>query len=151
VEATEASVSEQVSDTTTIDASMDTVWEVITDLEAYPDWADGVLETEILSTDDEGYPDQARFRVDAKVAEVTYTLAYRYDDYDVSWELVEGETVTRLDGSYELSQVDDGTHVRYRLTVDVDLPVPGFLKKRAARTILEQGLNGLKQRAEAGG
>jgi uncharacterized membrane protein len=144
-------VGERVSDSTTIAAPIDTVWEVITDLETYPEWTEGVLETAVESTTDEGYPDRARFRVDARVAEIAYTIRYSYEDYDVSWELVEGETVTRLDGSYELSQVDDGTHVRYRLTVDVDLPVPGFLKKRAARTILEQGLNGLKQRAEAGG
>lgn len=144
-------MSEQVTDTATIAASMDTIWDIITDLEAYPEWVDGVLETEVLSTDDDGIPHQARFRVDAKVAEVTYTLEYSYDDYDVSWQLVEGETVTRLDGVYELTADDQGTNVRYRLTVDVDLPIPGFLKKRAARTILEQGLHGLKERAEGMG
>lgn len=144
-------MSEKVTDTTTIAATMDEVWNVITDLESYPQWAEGVMESEILSTDDDGYPHQARFRVDAKVAEVTYVLEYHYEDHDVSWHLVEGETISRLDGSYELSEGDDGTDVRYTLVVDVDLPVPGFLKKRAARTILDQGLQGLKERAEETG
>lgn len=140
---------EQVADEITIAAPIDAVWNVITDIEAYPDWTDGVEETAILSITSEGYPLQAHFRVDAKVAEITYTIEYRYDDYDVRWHLVEGEMLSQLDGVYELREDDaDGTHVRYSLTVDVDLPVPAFMKKRAARTILEQGLSGLKTRAE---
>jgi ribosome-associated toxin RatA of RatAB toxin-antitoxin module len=140
---------EKVSDDITVAASIDTVWNVITDVEAYPDWTDGVEHTQILATTDEGYPHQAHFRVDAKVSEISYTIQYRYDDYDVSWHLVEGELLSKLDGSYELAEDGDGTHVRYSLEVDVDLPVPGFMKKRAARTILEQGLSGLKARAES--
>jgi ribosome-associated toxin RatA of RatAB toxin-antitoxin module len=139
---------ERVSDETTVGASMDTVWNVITDLDAYPQWAEGVLEAEVLTTDAEGHPETARFRVDARVAEVTYTLRYTYDDYDVRWTLTEGETISQLDGAYELSETDAGTHVRYSLEADVDLPLPGFLKKRAARQILDQGLRGLKSRAE---
>jgi ribosome-associated toxin RatA of RatAB toxin-antitoxin module len=140
---------EKVSDTTTVAASIDTVWNVITDIESYPEWTEGVEETAVLSTTDEGYPWQARFRVDAKVSEITYTIQYDYDDYDVRWHLLEGETLSQLDGAYELSEDGDGTHVRYTLEVDVDLPLPGFMKKRAAKTILEQGLTGLKARAEA--
>lgn len=142
---------QSVTDETTIAAPIDTVWEVITDLETYPEWTEGVLETEILSTDDDGYPHRGRFRVDAKVAEINYVIEYRYSDYDVAWHLVEGETISQLDGRYELWEQDGGTGVRYSLEVDVDLPLPGFLKKRAARTILDQGLLGLKQRAEARG
>lgn len=142
---------ERVSDEATIGAPIDTVWNTITDLGAYPEWAEGVLEAEVLTTDADGYPDTARFRVDARVAEVTYTLRYRYEDYDVRWTLVEGETISQLDGAYELSANDAGTHVRYSLEADVDLPLPGFLKKRAAKQILDQGLRGLKARAEGAG
>jgi uncharacterized membrane protein len=141
-------VGEKVSDDISIAAPIDTVWEVITDLESYPEWTEGVLETEVLETNADGYPHQGRFRVDAKVAEVTYVIQYRYEDHDVAWHLVEGETISQLDGRYELSENDQGTAVRYSLEVDVDLPLPGFLKKRAAKTILEQGLAGLKARSE---
>ncbi len=142
---------ERVSDTATIDASMDTVWAVITDLEAYPQWAEGMLETEVLATDETGAPHRARFRVDARVAEVTYVLEYAYDGYDVSWHLVEGETVSQLDGIYELWSEGEGTGVRYSVEVDIDIPVPGFLKKRAAKQILATGLAGLGDRALAAG
>lgn len=139
---------QRVSDTTTVAAPVATVFDVITDLEAYPDWAEGMLEAEVLSRDEQERPTQARFRVDARITEVRYTLEYWYEGWDVKWTLVEGETVTQLDGAYELGEQDGGTSVRYTLEGDVDMPVPGFLKKRATRTILDQGLRGLKQRAE---
>ena len=140
---------QRVTDSITIVAPAETVFEVIIDLESYPQWVDGMLEAEVLSYDDEDRPSEARFRVDARIAEVTYTLAYRYDGLDVRWSLVEGETLTQLDGAYELREDgEDATRVGYTLEADVDMPVPGFLKKRATRTILDQGLRGLKEQAE---
>lgn len=140
---------QRVSESTLIAAPAETVMAVITDLDTYPEWADGILETEVLSRDEEGRPRTARFRIDAKVAEIVYTIAYRYDEHRVSWSLVEGETLSQLDGSYDLTPGDTSTEVRYDLEVDVDMPLPGFLKKRAAKQILEQGLRGLRRRAEA--
>jgi ribosome-associated toxin RatA of RatAB toxin-antitoxin module len=142
-------VGERVNETTTIAAPEGTVLDVITDLGAYPDWAEGVLEAETLTRDDQGRPSTARFRVDAKVAEVRYTLQYQYGEHDVSWTLIEGETISQLDGRYGLTPQGEHTEVRYDLEADVDIPLPGFLKKRAAKQILEQGLRGLKVRAES--
>ncbi len=141
---------ERVSDRITIEASPDTVWGTITDLETYPEWADGVRSIEVLAANDDGSPKQARFTIDARVSEVTYVIEYAYEDYDITWTLIEGDTISQLDGAYRLFATEDGgTEVEYDLEVDVDLPLPGFMKKRAARTILEQGLAGLKARAES--
>lgn len=142
---------ERVNDTCTIAADIDTVWNVITDLDSYPAWADGVIETEVVAANDDGSPHQGRFRIDAKVAEIGYLIEYTYEDYDVRWTLLDGDTISQLDGVYELWEDDEGTGVRYSLEVDLDIPVPGFLKKRAAKHILEQGLSSLRQRAEDGG
>ena len=139
---------QRVEDRTTIDASMDVVWATITDIATYPEWAEGVTETAVLEENEDGSPHQGWFRVDAKVSEITYTIEYAYEDYDVSWHLVEGETLSQLNGRYSLSEDGDGTSVHYELEVGIDLPLPGFMKKRAARTILDQGLRGLKARAE---
>lgn len=140
---------QKVADTTRIAASPETILDVITDLGAYPQWAEGVKKAEILETDAEGRPARARFEVDAKVVEVTYTLQYTYGDHRVSWTLVEGEPLNQLDGSYVLAPSGSATDVTYSLEADVDIPLPGFMKKRAAKQILDQGLKGLKQRAES--
>ena len=141
---------QQVSDTARIAASPETILEVITDLDAYPEWAEGVQEAEALETDDQGRPTRGRFKVDARVVEVSYTLAYTYEGTErVAWELVEGETLNQLDGSYVLRPEGETTEVTYSLEADVDIPLPGFMKKRAAKQILESGLRGLKERAES--
>jgi len=144
-------VGERVNDTCVIGADINRVWNVITDLDSYPAWADGVIETEVVATNDDDSPHRGRFRIDAKVAEIGYLIEYTYEDYDIRWTLIEGDTISQLDGLYELWEDEEGTGVRYTLEVDLDIPVPGFLKKRAAKHILEQGLSSLRHRAEDGG
>lgn len=134
----------------TIAAPPDEVVAVISDVERYPAWAEGVQEVEVLDRDDHGRPRRARFVVDARVMQVSYVLEYSYEPTRISWILVEGEQIRQLDGEYVLTPEGAGTHVRYSLEVDVDLPLPGFLKKRAAKVILDTGLKGLRQRVEDG-
>jgi hypothetical protein len=77
-------------------------------------------------------------------------LAYSYEDGAMRWTLVEGDLIRQLDGAYEIEATDGGTtRVTYTLEVDVDLPLPGPLKRMAARTILDQGLDGLARRVAA--
>ena len=147
----EDTVGERVEDRITIHAPLEVVWNTITDLPAYPDWAEGVTSIEVLEEHEDGSPHQATFHVDAKVSQITYSIEYAYDGDDIRWHLVEGETLSQLDGLYELTDDDGSTVVRYALEIDMDLPLPGFMKKRAARTILDQGLHGLKARAESVG
>ncbi|MBW3663002.1 MAG: SRPBCC family protein [Actinobacteria bacterium] len=140
---------ERVSDDIAVAAPPEQVWNVIDDLEAYTQWAEGVEDVDVQERDDDGRPTRARFKVDAKVLQVSYTLTYTYGDDNVTWELVEGEQINQLDGEYEVTPDGDGSHVRYTLEVDFDIPLPGFLKKRGAKRILDTGLKGLKKRAES--
>lgn len=141
---------ERVSDTTTVDAPLPEVMAVITDLARYPEWTEGVTAVEVLDTDTEGRPARARFTIDARVMELRYVARYRYTPSSVRWELEEGETVTQLDGSYDLDERGTQTGVRYTLEADIAVPLPGFMKKRAAKQVLDQGLAGLKRRVETG-
>lgn len=140
---------QRVSDKVTIAAPADVVMTVITDLEAYPAWADGMKTVEILERDDQGRPVKASFDVDAKVAEVDYDLVYTYGDNRLSWTLTRGDVLTQLDGSYVLVERGEATEVTYTLEADISIPLPGFMKKRAAKQILDTGLKGLKARAES--
>lgn len=139
---------ERVSDETVVGAPPEAVWAVITDLEAYPEWMEGVQEVEVLERDGDGRPLRARFVVDARIMVVRYTLAYTWEDDAVTWSLEEGEQLTQLDGAYRVTTDGEGSRVRYTLEADVEMPVPDFLKRRTAKQILESGLRGLKRRTE---
>ena len=135
----------------TIDAPPERIYGVIIDMQSYPEWAEGVKKAEVLETDDQGRPLRVRFTVDARVMEVTYVLGYEHEEPDrLTWELLEGNQINKLDGEYALDGSGSATEVTYTLEVDVDLPLPGFMKKRAAKVIMETGLKGLKQRVESG-
>lgn len=140
---------ERVSDEITMGAAPEVVWRVITDFEDYPNWAEGMERAEVLERDEQGRPTRARFEVDAKVFQVTYTLAYTHDDEALTWTLVEGDKLTQLDGEYRVTPEGEGCRVRYTLEADFDMPLPAFLKKRGAKRILDTGLKELKQQAEA--
>ena len=85
------------------------------------------------------------------MGEQAYTLAYRYQPRDagMSWTYVEG-TLEDLSGAYTLEPADDGaTRVTYRLEVALGMPLPGLLKRQAARQIVRSALADLKRRVES--
>lgn len=143
-------MSEKASDTIVVHATPEQIMGVILDLEAYPEWSPEIKHVEVLSRDDEGRPVEAHFDADVRVAQIDYTLRYDHDTPDaVSWTLSQGEVLKQMDGAYVLKAQGDATLVDYTLVADIAIPVPGFLKKRATKTILDTGLNGLKKRVES--
>lgn len=127
------------------------IYEVALDLEAYPDWANGVKEVDILEEDEHGRPTRVDFRADAMIKEIQYTLLYNYDrDNGFSWSAEPGDDIKAMDGSYEFKQLEDGsTEVLYALRVDPAFIVPGFLRRQAEKQIVSSALRGLKKRSEA--
>ncbi len=127
------------------------IYEVALDLEAYPEWANGVKEVDILEEDEHGRPIRVDFRADAMIKEIQYTLLYKYEmDNGFSWSAEPGEDITAMDGSYEFKQLEDGcTEVLYALRVDPAFTVPGFLRRQAEKQIVSSALRGLKKRSEA--
>ncbi|HEV2371756.1 MAG TPA: SRPBCC family protein [Streptosporangiaceae bacterium] len=136
----------------TVAAPRARVLAVITDFAAYPQWASAVSAAEVVSRDDQGRASQVRFQLDAGMIKDTYVLGYEWDtDTGVRWHLAEpGAVVTAMDGAYRLADHDGGTEVTYDLAVDVRIPMPGMLKRRAEKTIIDTALRGLKSRAEGG-
>lgn len=126
------------------------VYEVALDLEAYPEWANGVKEVEILEEDADGRPTRVDFRADAMIKEISYTLLYSYEmDNGFSWSAEPGDDIKAMDGSYEFNALEDGsTEVLYALRVDPAFTVPGFLRRQAEKQIVSSALRGLKKRSE---
>lgn len=140
-----------VTDRITIAAQPADVMAVITDIAAYPDWQDEVSDAEVLDHDAAGRPLRARMTVDAKIFTTTYTLRYTCTDDKVSWELEEGDQLAELTGSYTLDDRGDGTtEVVYELTVEPRIPLPGLIRRQAAKRIADGALKGLRRRVERG-
>ena len=65
------------------------------------------------------------------------------------WDLAEpGSVISAMSGSYALVKQPAGTEVTYELSVDVRVPLPGMLKRRAEKMIIDTALKGLKARVE---
>jgi ribosome-associated toxin RatA of RatAB toxin-antitoxin module len=127
------------------------VMAVVADFEAYPEWVAGMEEVEVLHRDRRGRGTRVAFRLRTPLGEQAYTLAYRYQPRDagVTWTYVEG-TLEDLAGAYVLEPADDGaTRVTYRLEVALAVPLPGLVKRQAAKQIVRSALSDLKRRVES--
>jgi carbon monoxide dehydrogenase subunit G len=134
-----------------IEAIPEAILEVIADFESYPEWVDGIRSAEVIDRDDRGRGTEVAFEFEAMGFTASYTLAYDYaeDDAGVSWTTKEATGAVRdVSGEYELESLNGDTEVIYRLAVDLAVPVPGFVKRRADRAATRTALEGLKRRVE---
>jgi len=145
-------MADQTESSIDIDASPAEIMAVIADLPAYPEWSEGITSIEVLSVyEQDGRPADARFHLDSGPIRDTYELEYDWDgDSKVTWKLTNGDMVTAMDGMYELVANGGTTTVKYRLAVDVKIPMLGMIKRKAEKVIVETALKGLKERVESG-
>jgi carbon monoxide dehydrogenase subunit G len=144
-------MAEQTEGSIEIDADPGEIMAAIADFEAYPEWVDGIRSAEVRKRGDDGRPTEVAFDFSAMGFSATYTLRYEYqaEDRGVRWTTVEASgAVKDITGSYELEPRGGDTEVTYRLAVELGVPVPGFLKRRADRTAINTALEGLKKRVE---
>ena len=150
-------MAESVSESIKINASPEEVMAVIADLAEYPNWSDGFTSVEIITTHGDGAAKDAAFSISTPVGKDVYEISYVWTGSEsVSWKLNADEAgkpkssmMKKLIGSYTLRPDGDGTKVTYELEIDPKIPVMGFMKRKAAATIADQALNGLKKRVES--
>jgi hypothetical protein len=85
----------------------------------------------------------------------TVRLTYDYSEAPrvLKWKLLDGDVLRRYDGHYLLQATDDdpeSTDLEYQLSVDLVVPLPGFVKRRAEARIIKAALPDLKAYIEAG-
>jgi ribosome-associated toxin RatA of RatAB toxin-antitoxin module len=140
-------VADQTSASINIAAKPDVVMAVICDFERYPDWVDSMKSAAVLTSLD-GKAKTVRMVLDHTLVKDNYVLAYDWKPRAVSWQLIEGNLLKAMDGSYVLKPNGAGTTVTYTLTVDINLPMIGMFKRKAEKTIIDSALKGLKRRVE---
>jgi uncharacterized membrane protein len=143
-------MADQSTQSIVVDAPSADVMTVIADFPAYPQWAASVKKVEVLEEGADGRARRVRFAIDQAMIRDEYVLEYTWDgDRKVSWTLVEGQLQKRNDGSYTLAERDGSTEVTYAITIDVNMPLIGMLKRKAEKVILDTALKELKKRVES--
>lgn len=134
-----------------IAAPVDVCFEIASDFEGYPAWTSDIKHARVVDRDAQGRGTRADFRAAALGRNVRYVLDYDLSDAprSFSWHLVEGDMLRTVEGRYTFDDVDEGTDVTYDLTVDLAIPLPGLVKRRAAGRIVGAALQDLKHAAEA--
>ena len=146
-----APMAETASEFTTINASLEAIWAVVVDVERYPEWAHDVKAATIVETDAEGRPLLVEFVAAALGRSTHYSLRYDYSAAPnaVSWTMDKGDLQREIAGGYRFSaNPSGGTDVQYDVNIELVMPLPGFVKRRAEVRILNT-LKELKARVEA--
>jgi len=147
-----ARLGEHATQQIVINAAPQACYDVAVDVERYPEWAGDIKDVVVEERDSEGRPSVVRFRAAAFGRSTGYTLRYDYSGAPerLSWVEVAGDITNRLDGAYEFAPVGagDATEVTYHLEADLRIPLPSFVKRRAAVMITHAALHDLKARVE---
>lgn len=143
-------MSDRAAQTTLISAPLQRCWDVALDFERYPEWARDVKEAAVRGRDADGRASLVEFRASALGRSTRYTLSYDYSEAPIrlSWHLVSGDIMRSIDGAYSFVEVDGGTQVFYEIEIELVIPLPGFVKRRAEQRILDT-VKELKTRAES--
>ncbi|APE18360.1 cyclase [Mycobacterium sp. WY10] len=129
----------------TIEATPDEILAVLFDLESLPTWSSAHQKVEVLERDDDGHPSKSRQTVKVVGVNDEQVLDYAVHPDGVSWSLVSSKQQRAQEGRYTLTPDGDSTRVRFELTVDPLVPLPGFVIKRGAKGLMETATDGLRK------
>jgi ribosome-associated toxin RatA of RatAB toxin-antitoxin module len=145
-------VAELATERMVVAASPEQCFAVVADIERYTEWAGDIKVVRVARRDEQARPAEVTFRAGAFGRSTSYTLVYDYSDVPrtLAWKQIAGDLTSKLDGDYRFRLVPDGgTEVTYTLEVELRVPLPGFIKRRAQSRIMHTALEELKVRVES--
>jgi hypothetical protein len=129
-----------------IEATPTEILDVLYDLESLTEWSPAHQEIEVLERDAEGRPSRSRQVVKIVGVSDEQELAHSVHPDGVSWTLISAQQQRSQEARYTLTPEGDSTRVRFDITVDPTVPLPGFLIKRGAKGLLDTATEGLRKR-----
>lgn len=130
--------------TQVVAAPFDDVLATVRAVDTQSEWIKEILEAEVLEEYEDGLPATARFRASSAVGTDEYTLEYEHADDGMSWHMLKGRLQTGQEGVYTLREIDDThTEVTYELTIHHSLPLPGFIRNKVIKGLVDSTVNGL--------
>lgn len=143
-------MAQRATETTVVNAPPEVVYRVVTDFEHYVDWNSDLKKIDVLERDAQGRPLEVEFRAAAFGRSTTYALHYDYSRAPevLTWHQTSGDLTESLNGQYRFEPDPEGTRLTYDLEVELLVPIPAFVKARAASRIQSQALREVKTQAE---
>ena len=143
-------MAEPVTSSVTIDAPVERVIEVISDLENTDRWANEAQSAEVLDRQDDGRPSRIKVTLGAIGFSTAATYEVVYGPGSVTLTCVEGALIRESTIRYTASEDGGRTHLEMSSTMKVSVPVPEWGLKMAMRNSAEKNLESVKKDAEAG-
>lgn len=144
-------MSDYSAGTATIDASAESIFAILKDLNSYPQWSASIKSVEIAEKDASGNPSKANLKVEAGVLKDRVSLDYDWSKSpnEISFTLEDAGLLTEMSGVFTLKPLDaDTTEVTYKLKVALSMPVPDVMRKKQEQATIDQELAKLKTHAE---
>jgi len=128
-----------------IEASPEQILDVIADVESTPSWSPQYQSAEILEKGKDGRPKRVKMKVKTAGISDEQVVDYTWAGDRVSWTLVSAGQLKAQDASYTLTPDGDKTKVRFDITIDLSIPLPGFVLKRVMKGAMETATDGLRK------
>lgn len=143
-------MAQRATESIVVNAPPQVVYSVVTDFAHYVDWVSDLKDVTVLESDHDARPIEVEFRAAAYGRSTTYALRYDYSraPEQLNWSQTRGDITESLEGHYRFEPAGAGTKVTYDLEVELLVPIPAFVKSRAAQRIQTQALRELKAQAE---
>ncbi len=142
-----------VQETVTVNRPADVVLATLRDIDGQSRWWPGQYLSQALASDDQGRVTRSRIGNDVKVAKDDFEVVYTHREGTAgySWVLDSSSLIQRAQsGSWTLRDLADGRcEVTLDLTVDANLPLPGFVMRKAIGDTVKGATAGLKKHCEA--
>jgi ribosome-associated toxin RatA of RatAB toxin-antitoxin module len=138
---------------TEIQAPIDQVWEVVADVESWPEWQATITEIDVEERDAANRPALCEVVFDAKVQTIRTVQRVHYESPHRLAFTQERGSLKELAGSWRLEDLGDGrTRATYALDVEpggmLSMLITGSVEQKLRGTLVDKLPGELKARAE---
>lgn len=144
-------MSELSSGTIQIEASLEEVQNALFEIAKYPEWSKAIKSVEVLEKDESGRLLSGKFVIDAGMMKDKVTLDYDWSQAPakLSFSFNDADLLTGMEGAYSIKAIDaDTTEVTYEMGVEISMPIPAMMRKKAEQSTIDQALSQLKSHLE---
>lgn len=129
-----------------IDASPETIMNVLADLEALPSWSAVHKRVEVIDTYPDGNPHHVNMTVEVFGLIDEQVLECHWGRDWMVWDAISSTREAAHHVEWTLEREVDQTKVRFDMTLEPLLPIPAFIINRRSRNIVATALEALRRR-----